>query len=147
LCGTRIYRLCYTTACAAVSGQTTVTWVTIVTKTGATDTFTLTASPNTITQSGQAIIVGGSGNTFYLLTTLANYANGPSNVETITISVVAATCDCNKARWTIPGVATLIQNISTTTTGYTFNALAVVSGSVNTSSSSATADTVEMRAC
>ena len=52
LCGSRIYRLCYDATCSTVSGQTTVTWVTIAAKTGVTDTFMLTATPNTITQSG-----------------------------------------------------------------------------------------------
>ena len=91
--------------------------------------------------------MGGSGNTFYLLTTLANYAAGPSNVETITMTVVAATCDCNKARWTVPSVATIIQNVSTSNVGYIFNALSSVAASVNTDSTSPTADSVEMRSC
>ena len=63
------------------------------------------------------------------------------------MTVSAATCDCNKARWTTPSVATLIQNISTSTAGYVFNALASVAASVNTDSTHPTADSVEMRAC
>lgn len=104
----------------------------------------MTASPNTISSTGPAITIGD--NTFYLYTTLVSYNGGPNSSETITVTVAAATCDCNKARWTVPSVATRIVTVDVPL-AYTFNTLTIVNASVNSNNSTPNADTVEMRAC
>lgn len=77
-----------------------------------------------------------------------SYNNGgPSSQEAITVLVAAATCDCNKARWTTPSVASLTVTINVPNNSYNFNALTSVAASVNTNNSTPDADSVEMRAC
>jgi len=146
LCGARTYKLCYAADCSAVSSFTDVTWSTSITaKAGAVDTHTFTLTPDNIHSTGQAITIGS--NTLYLRTTLTNYATVAANVETLTITVTAATCDCNKARWTTPASpATQRVNVSASLS-YTFLTLTSVAASVNSANNVADADTVQMRAC
>jgi hypothetical protein len=103
LCGSRVYQLCYKNDCTDQNGQTTVTWATIAPKAGATNTFTLNLTPDSLFVAGNVNpITVGSANTLYLRTTLSNYSTVAANVETVSITVSAAICDCNKARWTTP---------------------------------------------
>lgn len=142
-----MYRLCYSNTCSAVSGFTDVTWATTVTaKAGVSDTFTFNLSPKTPPfGTGQDVVIGA--NTIYLVTTLVNYATVAANVETITVTVNAATCDCNKARWTAPASpATQRVNVSQSSP-YTFLTLTVVAASVNAANNNPNADSIEMRAC
>jgi hypothetical protein len=119
LCGNRIYRVCYNSACAATAGgQTDVTWISIAAKTGVANTFTLSASPNTITSTGPAITIGD--NVFYLRTTLENYSGGPFSEEAVTVAVSAAACNCSKARWTAPTADVRTVNVNVPSNSYNF---------------------------
>jgi hypothetical protein len=143
LCGSRVYQLCYKNDCTDQNGQTTVTWATIAPKAGATNTFTLTLNPDSLYVAGNVNpITVGSANTLYLRTTLSNYSTVAANVETVSITVSAAICDCNKARWTAPIKGTVRRNVAVTNPAYTFPQLAVVPESVNTASNSPDADSV-----
>jgi len=119
-----------------------VTWATILAKASVTNTFTLTLNPDSLYVTGNVNPITVGVNTLYLRTTLSNYATVAANVQSVSITVSAAVCDCNKARWTAPTKGTIQRNVSVSAAAYIFPQLTVVAASVNTSSSSPDANTI-----
>ena len=119
-----------------------MTWATIAAKASTPNTFTLTLTPDSLHVTGGVNPITVGSNTLYLRTTLTNYATVTANVETITVTVSPAVCDCNKARWTAPTKGTVRHNVAVAGSAYTFPQLSVVTASVNTANNSPDADTV-----
>lgn len=112
ICGAKTYQFCTDNTCTA-----TLNFASLVVDPSDSTRQKLTLAPNTNTNTPTAI---GAFNNLYLVITLnagmpyaSKHAQGP-----FFVSVIAAICNCNKARWTVPSVGTLRVNVADTSTAY-----------------------------
>lgn len=96
LCGAREYKVYMPGPGAEVTGD----WITITETPSGSGTYKLLASPI------DDALVTGSATQLVLRTTLPTQSHPPLD-ETLSISVTAATCDCNLITWDNPAAATL----------------------------------------
>ena len=132
LCGAREYKVYMP---GGTSTEVTGDWITITETPSGSGTYELVASPIT-----DSLVTGGALdlNLQILLPTQPNHIG---IIETLSITVTAATCDCNLITWDNPGsAATLTVGVSDTTS----NTVTIPEAAYNVASTTASP---EIRVC
>ena len=121
LCGSKTYSV-------LTSGDVAHTWISVAAKTGAANTYTITASPTADNLAGVAAT--------YKLKVVLDKDNTVTRTYTFNITPAAATCSCANIEWEAGSTATKTVNVGTPE-NVTLNSAIIKSASVGTSATDA----------